>query len=309
MGQAVCTPEEFIKYPIFSDLIDTSTINKVIMRIRNIKYFDSEGYPIQDPDEPVWFTDQNGISTYESYIYGSKYTIKEYKFKKDTNYNLINVTNVEVNDFNLLTEYISMNDMSSDQTDKMLLKQEAIESMVECVIRKLKKNGEMDPDGNVTTQIRGHNKTITERELKKICIKGERGKDGDVERYLFKKIFEELDNFGILEKYNIIGFYNGISWQEEPPGMMSRLPPLPSEIIILSKYVKSSMDVFEPNNRTDDQIKRTKRTKSSMDVLEPNNRTDDQMKSTKRTKTHKGGSKKNYSKKLKNKNKKKNNVV
>jgi len=295
MGQAACTPEEFIKYPIFSDLIGTSTINKVIMRIRNIDYFDSEGYPIQNPDEPVWFTDENGISRYESYIRGSKYTIKKYKFKKDTNYNLINVTNVEVNDFNLLTEYISMNDISSDQKTKMLLKQEAIESMVECVIRKLKTTGEMDTDGKVTTQINGHNKTITERELKKICIKGERGRDGNVERYLFKKIFEELDNFGILEKYNIIGFYNGISWQYEVLGLEA-LPPLPSEIIVLSKYVKSSMDVLvEPNNDNDND----------------NGMYNQSTKRRKTTHKGKGGSKKNYSKKLKNKNKnkKRNHVV
>lgn len=231
--QSLCTPEEFIEHPIFPHLISVNSINKTIMRSGSQQYFDSEGYPIGQPTQPIWFTDEDGIYMYLGHQQNN--ILKKYKFKKDTNYNLINVTNVlDPNDFGLLTD-INQNIRNKDK-DKLWLNRDLIKSMVDCVIRKLKNSGEMNSNGQITTKIYNFDKTITEQQL--TAIYKERGKDTLVEIYLFTKLFEELDNYGILDEYNIIGFYNGKSGQEDGD-------ILPSEIVILHKYVRDCMNVFE----------------------------------------------------------------
>lgn len=241
MGQKPCTPEEFIDHPIFPHLISISDINKVIMRSKEQHHFDSEGYPIGEPNKPIWFTDETGISTYSTR--SSFNIIKKYKFKKDTNYNLINLTNViDPNDFYLLTDI-----KQNINEEKMLFNQELMKKMVDCLIRQLKNSGEMNSNGQIRTKLKNIDTIIREEQIN-INYKNDRGKDTLVETYLFTKLFEELDKYGMLDRYNIIGFYNGVSVQNSLNGNTDLLP---SEIVILQKYVRDCMEVLD-EDRTDD---------------------------------------------------------
>ena len=233
-------------------LINVSSINKTIMRYSSPEKFGSEGYPnIGENNQPVWFTDESGISMYKNS--GGRTILKNYKFKKNTNYNLINMTNANVmdpNDLILLTD-INRN-LSYEDRPKMNLNKHLMKYMVDCVI----KNLDFDTNGQISTTVRNQEITISKQEL--TAIYGIRGKNTLVEVYLFIKLFEELDKYDFLQQYNIIGFYNGVSEQDNRGSYDDA--PLPSEIVILQKNVRNCMDVIND----DDELNNTRKKRKKM---------------------------------------------
>ena len=218
---------------IISNLIDTQDVQSNLYRVSDKQYFDDEKYPIPKMQySPIWFSlDESSTKMYKGFRDQDKIVL-EYNFKP--NYKILKMRNdnVEMNKplMKIIVDYV-INKILND------------EDKIQNIIDKIKNNDTVAPlTGTNSVGVNGRERIIfSDDEIINRVLNIFEGIYGDdrtgykfIDELLFQEIINQMMRLNLIERYNIVGFWNGRtqSFAEYPT---------PEEIIIIANRMRECL--------------------------------------------------------------------
>jgi hypothetical protein len=219
---------------IINNLIDTEDIRLNIYRASNRKYFDVQHYPIPKmPYSPIWFSlKKEDVESYvKTYDRNTKnpddeVIFLEYEFRP--NYKILKIRN-----------------------DDGQLNKELMKILVDHVVDKIK--NDEDKKINILNQLKSDIKfkhwtydqysenLFSDTEIIKNVLntfKGiysnQRTSEKIIDELLFQEIINEMMRLNLIERYELVGFWNGFTVNDSPE-------PTPEEIIIIGNRMRDCL--------------------------------------------------------------------
>ena len=255
--------DEFIN-AVVNNLIDTENINLNLYRASNRKYFDVENYPIPKMvDSPIWFA----LNRESVDFYMRTYDRKTKNFEDE----------IIVNEYQLRPNYKILKIKDENKNGQM--DQELMKIIVDHVVYKIR--NDEDKIKNIINKIKedGNFKYLTHDENTQNILNDEsilnnilntfKGIYSDkrtnmklIDELLFQEIINEMIRLNLIERYHIVGFWNGFTMNASPD-------PTPQEIIIINNKMKECLipidkkrkiyNINNKNNENDERENKRKR--------------------------------------------------
>lgn len=219
---------------ILDNLIDSENIPSHLYRASNRKYFDSEKYPMPKMAySPIWFS----LNAESVNFYARTYNKKSTKLEDE----------IIFFEYQLMPSYKILKIRNDDNS----LNEELMKIIVDHIINKIKNDG--NKMTNIINKLISNDKYkyLTHDEIEKNILndseiinkitnvfkgiyKNERTNDKFIDELLFQEIINEMMHLNIVERYNVVGFWNGYTMNESPD-------PTPEEIIIIANRMRECL--------------------------------------------------------------------
>lgn len=235
---------------IVNNLIDTQDIINPLYRVSIRKYFDQEYYPIpKTVNSPIWFTlNVNDVISY----------LRQYKQIRTATFENINP---QLDEYGI---YYSSN--SDNENDNVIVKynlnpnykilklrldnremdKQTIKIIVEYIIDKIKndssKTAHLISRAKENEEIQPHLERNDDTYILNYIFNEFKGIYNDkrtavkfIDELLFQELVEQMEILNLIERYNIVGFWNGFSYINMSDEV------IPEELVIISSRMKECL--------------------------------------------------------------------